>query len=88
MQNAAPGVCGFLPGYTCAGGPIQQHTLGWLDAQALEPFFVSHWQHHSLHQFLNLFIEASNVAVVFCGLFIYLHQQHFPGIVNLLVVTD
>jgi len=61
--------------FTCARRPIQENTLGRLDAKALKPFFVGDRQHYSFHQLLDLLIEASNITVIFCGLLIYLCQE-------------
>ena len=61
--------------FTCARRPIQENTLGRLDAKALKPFFVGDRQHYSFHQLLDLLIEASNITVIFCGLLVYLCQE-------------
>ncbi len=61
--------------FTCARWPIQENTLGRLNAKALKPFFVGDRQHYSFHQLLDLLIKASNITVIFCGLLIYLCQE-------------
>jgi len=61
--------------FTCARRPIQEDTLGRLDAKALKPFFVGDRQHNSFHQLLDLLIKASYITVIFCGLLIYLYRE-------------
>ena len=41
---------------TCARRPIQQDTLGRLDAQVLEPLLMRDRQHNCLHQLLYLLV--------------------------------
>ena len=58
-----------------AWGPVQQHTLGRPDAQGLEAVCMSHRQYHSFHQLLDLLVQATHIAVIFCWLLIHLHAD-------------
>mmetsp|Transcript_12381 Transcript_12381/g.28676 ORF Transcript_12381/g.28676 Transcript_12381/m.28676 type:complete len:366 (-) Transcript_12381:216-1313(-) len=55
------------------GRPMQQHSLGWFDANGIKHIFVSHWQNHRFDQFLDLLISTTNVTVFFCWSLIYFH---------------
>lgn len=49
-------------------------TLGGLDSNLLETFRLFHGPHNSLHQFLYLFVQATNVTVLLSWLLIDFHS--------------
>jgi hypothetical protein len=55
--------------------PVQQHALGWLDADVVEAVLVLDRQHDRLAQLLDLLVEAADVAVVLRRLLIDLRRD-------------
>lgn len=52
------------------------HTLRGFDANLLEALSLLHRPDNSLNQLLNLFVQASDVRVLFRGLLVNLHCLH------------
>ena len=59
----------------CTWGAVEEDALGGLDAQLLELFSVRDGQHHSLHQLLDLLVQAPDDPVVLGRLFVHLPNK-------------
>mmetsp|Transcript_1439 Transcript_1439/g.3863 ORF Transcript_1439/g.3863 Transcript_1439/m.3863 type:complete len:206 (+) Transcript_1439:591-1208(+) len=66
--------------FTDPGRPVHEHALRRFYSNVLETLGVRHRQNNGFDELLNLFVQPTDVPVVFSRLFVHLHCLN-PGVV-------
>lgn len=69
LSSTCPGHHGFAGAWRAE----HQAALWWPDSNILELLLMSNGENNSFSELLNLFIEATNVCILFGWSFLYLH---------------
>lgn len=68
--------CSCHHSLSCSWGTEHETTFRRSDTYFLELLFMGDWQNNSLSQFFNLFIESTNISVLFTRFLINFHGFH------------